>query len=317
MTDKLAIYARFLSRWATFLFYCLILVFLLFYLQHLDLKKLLTVRIEWKYMLASFALSLGVRYWGALIWFVSLAGLGAKNLSQKSELVYVYAKSWLGRYIPGTAPWILGKIYFASQHGVSKEKLAVSALLESGLQILATLILGSAILFADGRSGVINAEYIEWVAVLLCVGLFFMLPTVFNHSISMVYRLFRKKPLAPEHHVNADLILKCALLFSLRALLNGLSLLFIVLSIAPDFDLGNTLFVIGANCFAIAISMLAVFAPGGIGVREGTLLILMNFVVAPEPALAVVILARLWNILIDIVFLGASYLLQKSPVKPG
>src|SRR5690606_15773151 len=105
-------------------------------------------------------LAMAFRYWGAFIWLAILRTLGATRLRQNlSQLLHVYAKSWLGRYIPGTAPWILGKIYFASKLGVSKNKLAVSSLLEGGLQIIVTLVIAVGILLLDPKvDSVITAE---------------------------------------------------------------------------------------------------------------------------------------------------------------
>src|SRR5690606_14053307 len=106
-------------------FYGLLVVFLGLYLQSIDYSRLGEAKFHTGYFVIASILALGFRYWGAYIWTVLLRSLGAKSVRMDLTLTYVYAKSWLGRYIPGTAPWISGKIYFAARQGISKNKLAV------------------------------------------------------------------------------------------------------------------------------------------------------------------------------------------------
>lgn len=289
-----------------FMFYALLFVFLFLYLRSIDFSKLESVTVDWRYMIPAVGLGLVGRYWGAFIWFVILAGLGAKNLTNKTQLVYVYAKAWMGRYIPGTAPWILGKIYFASQYGISKNKLAVSSLLEGGLQILVTMTLASLILVADRRLDVINPTMKLLIASVIIAGIIALIPAVFNRLMSLAYKILRKKQFQSEHFVNGHTILSGGLLYVIASFINGLSLFFVAKAAYPALDYADMLFVIGAGSLAGAASMLVIFAPSGIGVRESIQLVLLNLIMPPEVALVVVVLTRIFSIIIDIVFWGLA-----------
>lgn len=283
-------------------FYGLLLLFLYLYLRSIDFSQLDNVRIDWRYMSVAVILGLAARYWGAFIWFVILAGLGAKDLKDKTQLVYVYAKAWMGRYIPGTAPWILGKIYFASQHGISKNKLAVSSLLEGGLQILVTMTLASLILIADSRLDVISGTMKLLMGGIVIVGVIAVIPAVFNRLISLAYRIIRKKTFDKEHFANSRVILTGASLYVVGAIINGFSLFFIAKAVYPALDYSDMLFVIGTGSLAGAVSMLVVFAPSGIGVREGIQLVLLSLIMPTELALIVVVFTRVIGILMDVAF---------------
>lgn len=65
-------------------------------------------------------------------------------------------------------------------------------------------------------------------------------------------------------------------------------------------------FVMGASSLAGAVSMLAVFAPGGIGVREGVQIALLSVVMPTEFALVVAVATRLHSVLVDLAFYGAA-----------
>lgn len=294
------------------IFYILLVVFLVFYIQNTDFSQLQHMDFSWFYLGVATLLALGFRYWGAFIWFVLLKGLGAKNLhSQTAALVYVYAKSWLGRYIPGTAPWILGKIYFASQRGISKNKLAVSSLLEGALQIVVVMALAFLLLTFDPRLDVIDTQYKILMLGVVIVCVIAMIPTVFNWLIAMAYKLIRRKTLDKEHYANGKTITAGASLYVIGALANGLSLFFIAKAVYPELAYADLLFIMGVSSLASAVSMLAFFAPSGLGVREGIQLVLFSLVMPNEIALIITVVMRLWSVAVDFLFFGISWVVEK------
>lgn len=295
------------------LFYGLLFVFLVIYLQSIDYSVFKDIDLNWWYLFIAFVFGMFFRYWTAYIWVVLLRNLGAKNVRLSRELLYVYAKSWLGRYIPGTAPWILGKIYFASQQGISKNKLAVSSLLEGALQIAVLLAISLILLVSDKRLDIIGSEY-KFLMVLALIGCFVsLLPPVFNFFVALAYRIFKKKKLDLEHYASARTISTGAAMYTLGAFINGFSLFFIAKAMYPDLGYEQLSLVIGVGTLAGAVSMLAVFAPSGLGVREGIQLALLSLIMPTEIALLVTIATRLLSLVCDGCFYGLSYLLKSTP----
>lgn len=287
------------------------MIFLILYIRNTDFQSLRGLKIDWSLVLIATFFGIITRYWGAYIWLVILKGLGAKKLNHKAELVYIYAKSWLGRYIPGTAPWILGKIYFASKQGISKNKLAVSSMLEGSIQVTVVMILGFILLIFDPRLHVLSSSLKILMATVIVVSMIALIPAVFNRVMAAFYKMVRKKQFAKEHYVNKEIITKGASLYAIGAILNGISFFYISKSIFPDLDFSNMLFLIGAMSLAGAASMLAFFAPSGLGVREGILLVLLGIIMPAEYALVITVFTRLWSIIVDLVFFAISFLYRK------
>jgi len=293
------------------IFYGLLFVFLFIYLKSIDYSVFKEVEFNWWYLLVSFAFGIFFRYWSAYIWVVLLKNLGAKDVRLSTDLLYIYAKSWLGRYIPGTAPWILGKIYFASKYGISKNKLAVSSLLEGALQIAVLLAISLLLLITDKRLDVIGPEF-KFLMIAGLIGCFVsLLPPVFNFFVALAYRMFKKKTLQLEHYASTRTITTGASMYAFGALVNGISLFFIAKAMYPDLGYEQLSFVIGAGTLASAVSMLAVFAPSGLGVREGIQLALLSIIMPTEIALLVTISTRLLGIVCDGCFYTGSLLLKK------
>lgn len=297
-------------------FYVLLVAFLVFYLRSLDWAQIRNAHFIWGYVLIASLFGLFTRYWQVLIWFVLLSGLGAKNLGASArKLIFVYAKSWMGRYIPGTAPWILGKIYFASKHGISKNKLAVSSLLEGALQVTVVMAMAFLMLMFDKRLDVIalNMKLLMVGVLVLCV--IAVLPPVFNRLLAVAYRLLRHKRFDPEDRASNKTIARGVGLFAIGAIMNGFSLFFIVKGVYPSLTYHDLLFVMGTGNLASAASMLAIFAPSGLGVREGIQLVLLSVIMPKELALLATVVTRLWGVAMDFVFLGISKWIDahKSP----
>jgi len=293
-------------------FYALLIFFLILYIQTIDFTELQRVEVAWPYLIVSLGLAVAFRYLGAVIWLDILKGLGARDITDKTALFYVYAKSWLGRYIPGTAPWILGKIYFAAKYGISKHKLAVSSLLEAGLQIVTILVLSGAMLLIDPRLGSIDGELKAVMIVLIILGVVTLMPPVFNRIVGVAYKVVKKKQFPAEHRATGKIILRGSLLYGVGAILNGLAAFFVAKALYPELGFENAVFVISAANLAGVVGMLALFAPSGIGVREAVLLVLLAFIMPPEIAVAVVVLMRLWDVVSDFVFLGVARLCKRT-----
>lgn len=295
------------SRFIPAIFYLLLAVFLGLYLKSIDYSQFKEAEFAWSFILIASLLGLATRFLQIFIWFVLLKGLGAKDLNSNiPSLIYVYAKSWMGRYIPGTAPWILGKIYFASKHGISKNKLAVSSLLEGGLQIAVVMAVSFLMLFSDSRLNVIDFKLKILMAIVLAGCVVAILPPIFNRIVAKAYKIIKRKSLGREHYASSKTVMRGVALYAVGALLNGLSLFFIAKAIYPDLSATNALFVMGVGNLAGAVSMLAVFAPSGIGVREGIQLALLSLIMPTELALLVTVTTRLWGVLMDFVFFGLA-----------
>jgi uncharacterized membrane protein YbhN (UPF0104 family) len=294
------------SRSVPFIFYALLITFLVLYLRSVDLSKLGQLHPNWLYIGIATALGLLTRYFGTFIWLTILRSLGARDIRMQRQLIYVYAKSWMGRYIPGTAPWILGKIYFAAKHGVSKQKLAISSLLEGGLEIVTMLVLSFSLLLFDTRLNVLSKDVKVFMLVITVAGVVALVPSVFNRWVSLAYRLVKRKRLAAEHLASPATVLHGSVLYLINSLANGLSLFFIAKGIDPSLSYHNLLFVIGASSLAGAAGMVAVFAPSGLGVREAIQLVLFSLIMPRELALAVTVTTRLWIVGVDVMFFGLS-----------
>lgn len=296
----------FLGRAFVVGFYLLLVVFLVFYFQDLDWSLFSGVDLNIWYLMVAFGIDLFLHYWFTFIWVVLLKNLGAQNLSNYRSLIYVYAKSWLGRYIPGKAPFILSRIYFASRYGISKNKIAISSLLEAGMQVIVATTLAFLMFFIDARFNLILSDLKIVMVGIVLSGIFFLWPPVFNFLVGVVYKLLKKKALDREHHAKDKTVIKGVVLYSIASFVSGLTVFFTAKSVFPALDLGDLFFIVGVANLSGAIGMLAIFAPSGLGVREGIQLILFSMLMPKETALLLTLMLRLLSVVVDLTFFALS-----------
>ena len=300
-----------ITRFVAPAFYLAVAVFAYFYLRAIDWAELAKININWMWLLAATVSSLAVRFWFAEIWMLLLRRLGASLRNARFELFVVYAKSWLGRYVPGGATWILGKIYFASKVGISKTRLAISSFLEGALQVIVVLITASAMLAFDPHVASFGRGWVFALLGAAVLGLVTVFPPVFNRVVGFGYRKFRKTSIEAEALPSNATVGVGISAFALSSLLSGLSFYFVALAVDPSLGLQDLLFIVGCSNLASALSMLAVFAPAGLGVRETVQLGMLVLVMPAEAALVATVLMRVWSILMDAAFFGLALLVRR------
>lgn len=295
----------------TGLFYVLLAFFLVLYLVNVDWSVFAGIQVGFGFLALAMIAALLYRYWQTFIWITVLRGLGARDVRMDAELTHVYAKSWLGRYIPGTAPWILGKIYFASQHGVPKEKLAVGSLLEAAIQITVLLLISSTTLLFDPRLDVLGEgmRVVMIVVIVLCA--IALMPPVFNFFIAIAFRILRRPHLGADNRTGWRTILIAAGQYTVGAFISGAFLFFVAKALDSALPWTDALYVVAAGNLAGAASMLAVFAPGGVGVREGVQLLLLGAVMPAGIAVLVAVSTRLTGIVADLLFFGITWVVKR------
>ena len=294
------------------LLYGLIIVFLAQYIRTIDFREITGLSVNYWYLLVASLTSLAFRYWGVFIWKIILERLGAVHLPSFKTLSAVYAKAWLGRYIPGTVTWIAGKVFFASSHGISKKRLVTASILEGAVQVIAIFAISLIFLGLDSRLDVVSTQLRIILVAIGIVTSLVLVPRVFNRIIVLLARLFRKKDFnANELKSNKKAVSSAFLLYSIGYFISGASYFFLAKSIYPiGFD--NFFFTVAAFNIAGAIGIASIVTPSGLGVREGIQLLLLPLIMPREAALIVTVVARLWSVIIDLLFFGLAQLFHKK-----
>lgn len=247
--------------------------------------------VQWTLFGASCLLLLFGYFGTGLLWGHIVRGLGGPTLP-RSESVRLFMVANLGRYVPGKVWQIAGLVALSRREGIPASTATAAAVLGQGIGLASATIIGLTSLW-----GIADEATWRWIlpTVLLGGTLLGLAPPVFHALVGTWFRLAKTEP--PQ-----DLIPARAAGWFALGLANWATYAVAFWLLVEGLGLDAALLP-SASAFAAAyvLGYVVVFAPAGLGVREGFLVALMAPQVGAGPAGAVAVIARLWATIIEVV----------------
>lgn len=197
-----------------------------------------------------------------------------------------YFLSTLGKYIPGNVGLFLARV--EAYRGYSRSRVAAATVVEYVATIASScllVVIGLAAAPFSVPEGIRLGS--GALAVLLLTSLH---PRFLLELINRALRLAKKMPV--QSFPSWSKQIRFVLAYMLVGLLQGLALLLVLNSLHPT-GFNNYLAITGAYYAAGLIGLAVVFAPSGIGVREGVLMLILPTIVPRPVAIVSTVLIRL------------------------
>lgn len=221
-----------------------------------------------------------------------------------------YLYSILGKYIPGKVFMLAARLAYYKEEGAPLSKVTVCFFIEN----ICTL-LGAAMLFIVSLLFFPNellSDY-QWITILLIAAFFAAIhPRVINLVLKPIGKL-AKKPL--EIPMKYSQMIRVVLLFIANWLIVGVGFYILTRSICPAVELNQLLFCAGVWGVSAIIGILAVFAPSGLGVREGIITAGLMLIMPQNEAVVISVLSRLWQTIPELVLVLAAFVYSRIKKK--
>jgi uncharacterized membrane protein YbhN (UPF0104 family) len=247
---------------------------------------------DWWLLLASFLLQLLTLFWLVMIWQRMLHHTGSSVSYLKLFKVWFYAN--LGKYLPGKVWQFLGMIYMLEKEGVPKTSSFSTGVLAQSFSVIAGLFISVIFLGTDLYHRFFSKKpglMIAFMALSLGVLILLCYPRILEKIINLGLKIVKKEKIALD--ISGKDVIIYLLSYSVSWLLFGLAFLTFIKSMAhANFNMYPTL--TGAYAFSLNIGFLAIFTPGGIGVREGVLVFLLSSLFPLPVSTLISLLSRLW-----------------------
>ncbi len=209
--------------------------------------------------------------------------------------------SQLGKYLPGKIWKWAGRIYFCQQLGIPTSKALLSVVLELALATISgILIFLIAFLISPGFKINIHPFFLIIVVIMS-----FMIihPKVLTRITNFFLRLVKEKPIKIE--LNFFQICSIMTYYFMSWFCFGIAFYFLINSvtfIAPS----KIPIITGSFAISSTIGVMALFAPAGLGVREGILSLLLSNFFPLSLAILLSFLCRIWISIGELVMVGVS-----------
>lgn len=251
-----------------------------------------------------FIFSYFIQIWA---WYLITLKLGIAISFRETVASWFYSQS--GKYLPGKVWLLLSRFYFYASKGKSKKAISVALYLEIVSVVMAAgfIFMASLILFREVQA--FHTEgWVGWLVLLFLLAFIFLHPRVLQKILSWILVLFHKEPIALSiSYLDILWILSVSII---SWIIGGIGFYLFVESIFPV-PLSNILFLAGALAFSSILGLVAIFAPAGLGVREGALVYLLSYVMPGSVAVIISILTRIWMTFIEIGLIGVVYLIGR------
>jgi uncharacterized membrane protein YbhN (UPF0104 family) len=198
----------------------------------------------------------------------------------------------LGRYIPGKIWQITGLAALARDRRVTPGTAVGAAVLGQGIALVVAAGLGIGVyhtLLPSGYSVLISAVLIGSVIILAAI------PISFKAGAELWLRLTGSQPIGT---LNPTSGLRWLLLYLVNWIVYSLAFWMMVASFSSDVSL---IPVAAAFPAAYVLGYLMIFAPAGLGVREGFLIAFLSPHLGVGPSGIIAVVARLWTTLTEVV----------------
>jgi len=243
------------------------------------------------------------------IWAWYLITLRLRIAVSIRETLESWFYSQLGKYLPGKVWLLLSRFYFYESKGKSKKAISIALFLETVTMIAAAglMFLVALVLFKEVRPFYAGRQSL-WLVPVFFFGFLSLHPRVLQKVVNWTLVSFKKDPVSlPISYSNILWILFVCVISWVAGGVGFYLFVDSVYPVAPQY----ILFLTGALAISSTVGLIAIFAPGGLGVREGALVYLLSLVMATPVAVVISVLTRIWMTLIEIGLVGMVYLISQ------
>jgi hypothetical protein len=215
-----------------------------------------------------------------------------------ADALWVTSAANMGKYLPGKVWAAAGKTILSRRYGVSLQASLVATALDLYLIVGTSVAVGGSLWAVGDTNPKLGLAVLAFLALLAAAAH----PASFGSLSRLVaWRLPDAATYRYRHVLEAG---ACYLLFWI---LLGLGFLFLARALAAS---GSRTALMGGFVLSYLAGIAAVFAPGGIGVREGVLHHLLTPVVGAGPSALLAVSARLWATAAELLVLAAASLVS-------
>lgn len=237
-----------------------------------------------------------------LIWRTIIKIVHPENRLSAFQAIRISIISEMTKYIPGGVWTYLSKIYMGRKSGTSGVDLLIATAIDTGVMLVTALSVGlAALLFAV--TGNVSGVFISSLA-LIAAGLLFLHPRIFYFFLNRALRISGRDTVSEGRRLKYNEVMRFSVFYLPVLTLNATGFYALSISIAPVLS-SHFALVVAAFLLSGALSIAAVIAPSGLGIREGVMASILQIAVPLPVAILISILARFWAIMCETILLVA------------
>lgn len=222
----------------------------------------------------------------------------------------IYAKANIGKYMPGNVMHYVERNLFATKLGLNQLEVAVSSVIEVLGVILSAVLLSIILAYREFITTIHDMVSVKMVIIALGICIVGCVVVIIFYKRNMRFQTMVQRILNVKF---IWVMLKVMPVYSVVLVFQGLLLMLICRYVLQCELTGQqSLIIIAYYILAWVVGFVVPGAPGGIGVREMIIVMLMNGVVGEELIVVAALIHRMISILGDVVAYLVSLLIKNK-----
>ncbi|MCU0606293.1 MAG: lysylphosphatidylglycerol synthase domain-containing protein [Candidatus Edwardsbacteria bacterium] len=242
--------------------------------------------VDWPLCLAALA-ALGLYFvllWDA--WHRTVRSMGERPA--RRDTFEIWFVSQLGKYVPGRVMTIIGRIFLSQRRGLRGAIALAATYVELVLLVVTNLAATAALELLFARR-LVHGSLALWLPLLAALTVPALHPKLMTWGLNRALRLLRRDPVAID--LAFGRILALAAMYVAAWAVYGLSGMLLVKGMT-GLSWSAAAAAMPAFVFSWLLGLISFVVPGGLGVREGALVVLLTPVVPLTAGLAVSLVSR-------------------------
>ena len=266
-----------------------------------NIKDIDLSNLNYGYILPALLVTIISLFIPVFAWKYLLGTLGSDLKISKAMRIWFISN--LGRYIPGKVWQISGLIVLSNKEGISKKVSSVSVIYS---QIVANLIGLSLGIFLFVKDEERITHILMFIGVLIALAI---LPFAINRLAIRVLSIL-KKPKETFEVTYGKFIIYVFMQLVNWIVMGAAFVLFI--NIFTELSISQHPVALFILPISWTLGLLAIFAPGGIGVREGIMTVYLSMFISPGLAAVIPWIYRIWLTIFELLLAGIFYFMKSS-----
>jgi glycosyltransferase 2 family protein len=261
--------------------------------------RTLHLEMNWKYLVLGIIMMIANYLCTTLSWHLGINYFDNHKKLKFTQSIALVNISQLGKYIPGKLWSYMVQIYWLASKGVPKTTVLYLNIVTTLLTILVSMLMGCSLLLMLPGWQHLKTEILIFIGLLLVIKLVLFNKNILRFVMEMFSRITGQK--ISFYQLSTRRIISMQLLYITGALFWALAGCFICLSIGFGLDSLRIIFISSAMLLGDVIGFLILIAPGGLGVREGTMFLILKGAGIIQFALIFPIVVRLLSTVTDLI----------------
>lgn len=248
-------------------------------------------------LVVSFTLALAFWFMTGGGWNLMVRYLGGTLALRKGMKVYFLSNLWW--YLPGKVWYAVGRTYLGQQQGVSVGVISTSVLMEMALTLTSSALMAT--LALPLVSPLLGAKSLYLGVAVLVLGLAVLHPALMKPALALLEHLLPGPKQAINHPLRYSVMMSLLVGYLFIWGFVGAAF-FVLLNAIYPLPLTWLPTVVAIYAISWIAGFLTPFAPSGLGVREGTMILLLGQYLPVPAVTSAAILFRIWLILAEVIW---------------